>query len=353
MRFHLGNGVTIDERTQNASLFQPVTDLQPRYRPREFFSKGIINTALHIKPVGADAGLAVVAELGNQRPFDSRVEISVIKYDEGRVAAEFQPEFLDRRRALAVKMFSRACRAGEGEETNIRACGQHAADFCGRTRHDAEKFERQARALGENGEGDGRKRRLRCGFQHHRAAGSERRADLAGNHGIGEIPRRDGRDDADRLAQNEDALVGLMTGNRLTIDPARLFGKPLDEACPIGDFTFGFRERFSLFQRQDHAEIVPVFHDEPVPRLQDRRTLAGCAARPCFLGNHGSGDSRLRFRCAKFGNLPDDFPRRGIADRRRLAVIAADPAAGHGHFFTEKRGVIQMHGADPSTENLG
>ena len=49
------------------------------------------------------------------------------------------------------------------------------------------------------GHGQGGERRFRCGLADEGAASGERRAGLAGDHGIGEIPRGDRRDDADRL----------------------------------------------------------------------------------------------------------------------------------------------------------
>jgi hypothetical protein len=65
-----------------------VADLQPGDRRRKLVGERVEHAALHIEAVGADAGLAGVAELGDQRAFDRLVEIGVVEDDERRVAAE-------------------------------------------------------------------------------------------------------------------------------------------------------------------------------------------------------------------------------------------------------------------------
>src|SRR5208337_4315911 len=60
----------------------------------------VIDALLDQQSVRADAGLSSVAVLRRHRALHRRVEIGVVENDERRVAAEFEPEFLDRRRAL-------------------------------------------------------------------------------------------------------------------------------------------------------------------------------------------------------------------------------------------------------------
>ena len=69
-----------------------------------------------------------------------------------------------------------------------------------------------AGALGQLGERQRRERRLRGGLEHDGAAGRERRPDLARDHRERKVPRRDAGDDADRLLDDDDALVGLWPG---------------------------------------------------------------------------------------------------------------------------------------------
>ena len=90
-----------------------------------------------------------------------------------------------------------------------------------------------------------------CGWlDHHRTPSCERCARLASDHGVGEVPRGDGGGHANRLADHLDALVALVTGDDFAISPLAFFSEPLDEACAIGDFAFGFGQRLALFQRR-------------------------------------------------------------------------------------------------------
>ena len=66
----------------------------------ELVGKRVVDAVLNQEAVGADAGLAGVAVLRRHGALHRRVEIGVVEDDERRVAAEFEAELLDRRRAL-------------------------------------------------------------------------------------------------------------------------------------------------------------------------------------------------------------------------------------------------------------
>ena len=82
------------------TLFKPIADLEFCHGRFELVGKGVINAFLHIDAIGADAGLSIIAKFGDQRPFHRRVEIGVVKYDEGCIAAQLQPQLLDAGRTL-------------------------------------------------------------------------------------------------------------------------------------------------------------------------------------------------------------------------------------------------------------
>src|SRR5690606_40915593 len=51
------------------------------------------------------------------------------------------------------------------------------------------------------------------------------RAGLAGDHGVGEVPGRDRRHHADRLLDDDDALVGLVLRDDVAVDALAFLGR--------------------------------------------------------------------------------------------------------------------------------
>ncbi len=195
-----------------------------------FCGERLVHALLHQQPVRADAGLAGVAVLAGDRARDRRIEVGVVEHDERRVAAELERHLLHRPRALRHQQLADLGRAGEGQLAHARIARQHAADLARGPGDDVEDARRDAGARGELGERERGVGRLRRRLAHDRAAGGERGRDLAGDHRGREVPRRDRRDDADRLAQHEDALVRLVAGDHVAVDALRFLGEPLDEA---------------------------------------------------------------------------------------------------------------------------
>jgi putative transposase len=213
------------------------------------------------EPVSADAGLAVVAELGNKRSLDRGIKVSIVENYEWRVSTKFQPELLDCRGALPVKLGADFGRAGEGQLSDGRIGSHLCANLAGRTCDDGKQSRRKTGAFGKHRQSDRREWRLAGRLQHHRAAGGEGGPCLSGDHCIGEVPGCYRPDDTDRLLHHHDALVRLMAGNKITMDPSRLLCEPLDETCAVNDLCGCFGKRFSLFERQDAAKIILVLDD--------------------------------------------------------------------------------------------
>ena len=72
-------------------------------------------------------------------------------------------------------------------------------------------------ALGQLAQSQCRERRCGRRLQHHRAAGGQGRARLAGDHRRRKVPRRDRGADADRLLGDDDALVGGVRGDCVAV----------------------------------------------------------------------------------------------------------------------------------------
>ena len=90
------------------------------------------------------------------------------------------------------------------------------------------------------------------------AARSQRGRDLAGNHGNGEVPRRDGGADADGLLDDQVALVVVGGGDGFAVDALGFFGKPFQKAGSVADFALGFGQGFALLGGHDAGQVVGV-----------------------------------------------------------------------------------------------
>ena len=184
----------------------------------------VVDAALDVDAVRADAGLAGVAELrGDQRRRRacSRSASSKITYGawppsssdsrltcsaESRISSlptSVEPvnEIL-RTRAVVEERLARPCRSERDVTRLTTPCGAPASSI-------ARRIER------------GRQRRRRGGLDDARAAGRHRRAELAGHHRGREVPRRDRGDDADGLAQHEHAVGRVLRRHDLRRRRAR------------------------------------------------------------------------------------------------------------------------------------
>ena len=134
---------------------------------------------MHIEAVGADAGLAGIAVLRRQRAFDRRIEIGIVEHDEGRVAAEFQRQLLDGRRALLHQDAADRRRAGERQVAHDRAAHSALPTSIDRVRiggDDIDHARRHAGAVRQFRQRQRRQRRLLGRLDDDGAAGGERRA---------------------------------------------------------------------------------------------------------------------------------------------------------------------------------
>ena len=115
MRLHLGNRTLADQRTQSGVAVKTVTNLHLANGGRKFFGKSVINTILHVNPVGAHAGLTIVAELTDDRTLNRRIQIGVVKHDKRRITAQFHAALLDLRCCLRQQNPAHSGRARKGD----------------------------------------------------------------------------------------------------------------------------------------------------------------------------------------------------------------------------------------------
>ena len=120
--------VHVDERAELDRILQAVANLRLGHSRAQLFGEGIIDAGLHIDAVRADAGLAVVAELGDHCAFDGLIEVGVVKDDEGRIAAKLHRAFHHLIRSLTQQDPPHFGRAGEGEFAHDRVLAEFLAD---------------------------------------------------------------------------------------------------------------------------------------------------------------------------------------------------------------------------------
>ncbi len=229
MCLDLGDGLRFDHWADDDAWFCAIADLEFLDLGRELFSELVVDPALHIDAVGADTGLARIAVFGNHGTVDGGVQISIVEHDERRIAAKFQRDALDGRGALRHQQASDFRRAGEGELAhNIIAC-QFGTNFTRLAGNDLENASRNACLFGKNAKRQCRQRREVGGAHDHGATGRKGRGCLAGNHRCREVPWRDCSGDADRLADDRQALSRLRGRDSVSIDALCLFGEPFDE----------------------------------------------------------------------------------------------------------------------------
>ena len=142
-----------------------------------------------------------------------------------------------------------------------------------------------------------------------------------------EVPGRDRGDDADRLLQDDDALIRLMVRNNVAIDPFRLFGEPFDERGGVGHFALRLGERLAAFGGADLRQILLRRHHQLEPFAQDRSALFRQHRRPGRPGGVRRFDGAAGFRGALIGDLGDHLASGGIVDRKAPASVGAGPGA--------------------------
>ena len=198
-----------------------------------------------------------------------------------------------------------------------------------------------AGTVSQFGKGKGGKRRLCGGLEHHGTAGGNGRRDLAGDHRIGEIPRRDGGNNADRLFQHHQAFVGHMRLQDITGDAATFFGKPVDERGAIGDLTTGFGQRLAHLGGDDLRQIFLIFHDQIEPAPHQHGAVLGGASSPFFLCGGGDINRFAHGIGTMVGNISELLACCRINERKTAVGVA--PGTVDITRCLDKAAVAQFH----------
>ena len=220
-------------------------------------------------------------------------------------------------------------------------------------RHHIEHAVRHAGALGDLGERDGRERRQLGRLHHHRAAGGQRRAGLAGDHGGGEVPGRDRGGDADRLLEHENTLVARLLRHHIAIDASALLREPIEVGGAIGDLAARLGERLALLGGDDLREALLLGEQQIMQRrMICARSLASLAA-PGGQGALGGVDRAARFGRAHVGTSAKSCAGRRIANGEGRAIVGADEGAVDEGLLAERAGLSGHLGCAPDALRKG
>jgi hypothetical protein len=171
-------------------------------------------------------------------------------------------------------------------------------------------------------------------LEHHRAAGRDGRADLAGAHGQREVPGRHEDARAHRLAADEDAGLAVAGQAHVAADPHRLLGEPAEELGAVRDLATRLGERLAHLHGHQRGEIVLAFDDEFVGSAQDFAPFPGRGAGPVVLPGGGHVDGPLGVPLAAVGDRGQHLLGRrvddlqGPAGRRGLPGPVDEQAGG-------------------------
>ncbi len=197
---------------------------------------------LHQNALHRDASLPGIAESAVDAALGGIVQVRVAVDNYGRVAAQFENNFLFSGAALDVPSDGHA--AGEADELDAVIGDEKTGIFVGERKH-VESAVGPAGLLHALGEKQRAERRLRRGLQHHGASGGNRRGDFVGDEVDREIKRRDAGDGAERKAAHDAPAAGgeflPVERKKFAVDAGAFFGGNVESKDGALDFdTRGF-----------------------------------------------------------------------------------------------------------------
>ena len=221
-------------------------------------------------------------------------------------------------------------RAGECDLVDAGMLDDHLTDRRSRPRDHIDHAWGNSDLLRDLGERQRRERRLARRLDDHGVAAREGGRHLPRRQEQRKIPRHDGGDDADRLAQGVGEVVAL-DRNRFAVDlvgPSRVILKALRRR---GQFDLArFEDRLAVVERLEPRNLVRLLHElvADLPHQAAAFARRQLAPGPVERRPRG-GDGGVHVALLGGGDRGDDLFGRRIDDlerlaRRRVAPFAVD-----------------------------
>ena len=207
-RGHFGQLRRVDHGPHVDAFVERIAKPQAVHAGLEFAVEPIRDAFLHEETGSGAADLALIEPDCIDKPFDGRVDIGILKHDEGGFAAKLERQSLARPGGRRADLAANLGRAGEGDLVDAVMCDDHFAHraIAGHDIHDPFG---QAGLIADIGKQERGNRGLLGGFKDDRIAHGERWGDLPREHQEREIPRDDLAADAKCLAPRQFALHQL------------------------------------------------------------------------------------------------------------------------------------------------
>ena len=271
--------------------------------------------------------------------------------DDGRIAAQFENDFLFSGAALDVPAHGNA--AGKTDELDAVVGNQQAGVFIGE-RQNVETAVGPSRLLHAFRQKQRAERRLRCGLQDHGAAGGNRGSNFVGDEIDGEVKWRDAGDRAQRKAAHDAPAAGgeLLPIERkeFAIDASAFFSGNVESEDGALDFDARGFDGLAGFLRQGTGKFFFALGHERGNPTQNALTFkggqtAGSAERFYCGGDRGFGvlsaslkdprDETAVIRRADFDEvavlLPPAIDKKTVCRNRRDRQLSHDFSCPQGN----------------------
>ena len=269
------------------------------------------------------ARLARIEEARGHRALHRRREVGVVEHDGGALAAELERDALDRRRGELGHALAGARGAGERHHVDVGMLRQRLADHRAEAGHEVEHALRQPDRVDDLRQDESVQRSDLGRLQYDRAAGGEGRRDLRGDLVQRIVPRRDARDDADRLAHHDrvaDFLLPLVPAEHLCVHAEGERGRAgLDARRQL--------HRHADFLRDRPADLVRAGLHALVDLREKGRAIRRRSRGPAFERGARSGNRGARVALIACGDLRYHLLGRGGMNVDRAFAVRRGPRA--------------------------
>lgn len=283
---------------------------------------------MHVHAFDGGAELPAVCGLRRDERRSRAFQIGIGFDDRGCLAAEFERRLRDVRLAVVEHLAARVHAARERDHPDRRMRAQRL----GRRmihRQDVDDARREARVVDGFRDLECRHRRVVARPHDHRVAGDQRRRDLAQQRVDRIVERDQARDDADRLAVQEQVLVGRVARNDFTFDPARPFGVIARDLARVDGFVRRVLDALAGFPSQRRADLRCACGERIGETMQVRRALGARQRAPALLRGGGRGGRSERVGRRRGGHARERRFGGGIVDDDERVAFRDDEAAVH------------------------